>query len=67
MVIMLWAKNTEGKIGHIQKNLHSLWTRKTAFRTFQIDDYVKHIFKEHNQEADHGANVGAKEQRNFIF
>ena len=29
----------------------------------QIDDYVKHIFREHDQETDHLANLGVEEQR----
>ena len=28
-----------------------------------IDDYVNHIFREHNQEADHLTNLGVKGQR----
>ena len=31
----------------------------------KIDDYVKHIFREHN-EADHWANVGAEGQRKDV-
>ena len=52
-----------GKIGHIQKTLHSWWKRKIAFLVSQIDDYVKHIFREHDKEADHRANLGAGGQR----
>ena len=26
----------------------------------KIDDYVKHIFTKHNQEADHWANLGGR-------
>ena len=37
--------------------------KKVAFPESQIDDYVKHIFREHNQEADHLANLGAEGQR----
>ena len=33
----------------------------------KIDDCVKHIFREHNQEADHWANAGAKGQRKVII
>ena len=25
----------------------------------KIDDFVKHVYREHNQEADHWANIGA--------
>ena len=32
----------------------------------KIDDYVKHVFREHNQEADHWANLVAEGQRKVI-
>ena len=32
----------------------------------KIDDYVKHIFREHN-EADHWANAGAEVQRKVVI
>ena len=32
----------------------------------KIDDYVKHIFREYNQEADHWANLGAKGLRKVV-
>ena len=35
--------------------------KNTAYPVAQIDDHVKHIFREHKQEADHLANVGAEE------
>ena len=34
-----------------------------AYLARMIDDCVKHISKEHNQEADHLANLGTEEQR----
>ena len=37
--------------------------KNTAYPVAQIDDHVKHTFREHKQEADHLANVGAEEQR----
>ena len=40
---------------------------KIAFLISQIDDCVKHIFREHNQEADHWTNLGADGQRRFMF
>ena len=30
-----------------------------------MDDDVKHIFREHNQEADHLANLGTEEQKHI--
>ena len=32
-----------------------------------IDDYVRHIFREHNQEVDHVANLGTKEQHKITI
>ena len=34
--------------------------KKSAYRVAQIDDYVKHIFRDHNWEADHLANLETK-------
>ena len=34
-----------------------------AIPVTQIDDYVNHIFREHNQEADYLANLRAEERR----
>ena len=33
----------------------------------QVDDHVKHIFREHNQEADHLANLGAEAPRKITI
>ena len=39
------------------------WKRKIANPITQIDDFVKHIFREHNLKANYMANVGAEGQR----
>ena len=57
-----WDKFLRRKIGRCPKTLHSGWTRKVAYPVALVDDYVKHIFREHHQEADHLANLGAEEQ-----
>ena len=54
-------------IGRFQKTLHSWWRKKTAYPVAQIDDFVKHIFREHNQEADHLANLGTSGQRKITI
>ena len=36
-------------------------------QTLKVDEYVKHIFRKHNQEADHLANLGAEGQRHIII
>ena len=56
-----------GKIGMIQKTLHQWWKKKTANHISKIDDDVKHIFREHNQEADHWAIVGTEGQRQVVI
>ena len=53
------GQNKKRTNGRIQKPLHSCWKKKLAFSVSPIDDYVKHIFREHNQEADYLANLGA--------
>ena len=37
------------QIGTIQKTLHHWWKKKIANLFSEIDDYVKHIFREQNQ------------------
>ena len=39
---------------------------KKANPISKIDDYVKHIFWEHNRDADHWANLGAEGQRKIV-
>ena len=50
-------------IGRIQKTLHSWRKRKVTYLVGVVDDNVKHVLREHNQEADHRANLGAEGQR----
>ena len=47
----------------IQRTLHALWKRKVAYPVGQVDDYVRHVLREHNQEADHLANLAPEGQR----
>ena len=54
------------KMERIQKRLHSWWEKEVAYLITQIDDHVKHHFREHNREADHLANLGADGQRKII-
>ena len=49
-----------------KKTLHSWWTRKIANPMSKIDDFVKHVFQEHNQEADLWTNSGAEGQRKIV-
>ena len=41
----------------IQRTLHSLWRSKVAYPVGQADDCVSHVLREHNEEADHLANL----------
>ena len=56
-----------GRIGQVQMTLHSWWVRKNANRISKIDDFVFHVFREHNQEADLWANSGAERQRRIVM
>ena len=51
------------RIGCVQRTLHSWWKGETADAGDKIGDFVKHIFREHNQEADHLASLGADGMR----
>ena len=51
----------------IRKTLHPWWTRKIANPISKIDDDVRYIFREHNQEADHWANVGVKGEKKLLL
>ena len=57
------GQKIQKKIGRVQKALHSWWQRKIVCPVEQTEDYVKHIFQEHNQESDHLPNLGAEVQR----
>ena len=55
-------------MGQLQKKTsHSWWKEKIANPNSKIDDFVKHVFREHNQEADAWANIGAKGQRKIVL
>ena len=61
MVITRWDKRFRQKVDGWSK--HCVRGRKFWYPVAQIDDYVKHIFREHNQEADHLANLGTEGQK----
>ena len=56
-----------GQTGQVQKTLHPCWKSKIANPVSKIDDIVKHVFREHNQETDHWANLGAEGQRPIVL
>ena len=51
------GQTLHGKLGRMQKTLHSWWKRRIAYPVTQIDDCVKH------QEADHLVILGTEGQR----
>ena len=53
------------RMGQIQKTWHSWWKNKIAHTISKVDDYVKHIFREHNLEADHLTNLGAEGEKKY--
>ena len=55
------------EIGQVQRTLHSWWKKKVAKQNSNIDGCVKHVYREHNQEAGHWANIGAQGQKKFVF
>ena len=65
MVSILWDSR-QRKIGQIQRKrcCHG-GKRKIDNSILKNDDYVKHIFRKHDQEADHRANLGAVGQENY--
>ena len=54
------GKKDAENIGHIQKTLHLWLRRNVAYPVDKVDDYVKHVFREHNQETDDLANQGTE-------
>ena len=60
MVSIPWDRSTEDELAKY-KTLHSWWKEKTAKPISKIDH------REHNQEADHWANIGAQRQRKIVL
>ena len=56
---MFWDRNTEEELAEFTGH-YTPGGKEIANRTSKVDDYVKHVFREHNQEADHWANVGGE-------
>ena len=56
-----------GRNSQVQKTVHSWWKKKIARPISKKDVLVKHVYREHNQEADHRANMGAQGQRKIVL
>ena len=66
-VNVLVGQKYSGMIRQVQKTLHSWWKEKIAKPISKIDFSVKHVYREHNQESDHWANIGAQGQRKIVL
>ena len=44
------TNEVQGKIGQFQKTLHLWWKRKVAKPISNIDSFVKHVYREHNED-----------------
>ena len=49
------------------KDLHSWLKENVAKPISNIDGFVKHVYRERNQEADHWANIGAQGHRKIVL
>ena len=49
------------------KDLQSWWKEKVAKPISKIDGFVKNVYREHKQEADHWANIGSQGQRKIVL
>ena len=57
-----------GRIGQVQKDpVLMVVKRRLPIQFSKNDDFVKHVFREHNKEADHWANIGAEGQRKIVI
>ena len=52
-----------GRIDQVHKNHVLMVEKKDANPKSKIDDFVNHVFQEHNQEADHLTKMEAEEQK----
>ena len=50
-------------MGTTQRILHSF----AMLPISNIDSFVNHVYREHNQEADHWANIGAQGRRKIVI
>ena len=57
------GKGAKRQLDRFKKTLHSWWKKGIAKPISIIDSFVKHVYREHNQEADYWANIGAQRRR----
>ena len=63
MGLMRWDRSTRKRLGVFRRHCIRGGRGKLLIWVGVVDDYVKHVLREHNQEADHRANLGAEGQR----
>ena len=63
MANILWGRSTEAELAKYKRPHTRGGKRRLPIR---FRDFVKHVFREHNQEADHWANIGAQGQRKIV-
>ena len=63
-----YAQGTKYKdtFGKIQRVLHSWWKRGAPTPISDIDNFVKHICKEHHQEADHWLTSAPRDEEKLM-
>ena len=54
-------------IGEDSKDLYPRWKRRIAKPISNIDSFVNHVNREHNQEADDWANIGTQGRRQRVI
>ena len=57
MGIARWERNARNNLAGSKKTLHSWSKRSFCVPRGNNDGYLQHTFREHNQEADHLANL----------
>ena len=67
IVNTLWDGCTEGELAKHKRPCTRGGKKKIASPITKIDDFVRHVHREHNQEADHWANIGAQELRKIVL
>ena len=61
---LLKEQSTKRQLGKFNGFLHSWWKGRVAAPISDIDNFLEHVNREHNQEADHSASTGAQGRRN---
>ena len=66
MVNILWDRSTEDESARSKKTSTHGGKKTFANPISKMNDFVKHVFREHNQEADRWANLWIEGQRQVV-